>query len=109
MKGVTAPKGFFASAVRAGIKEKGEGVSFKQLTNLLKPLITVSHGKTLEVKQKIIIEIGYQEIQKSPTYNSGFALRFPRVIQLRNDKHLSEISDLDYINRIYIQQKHKTK
>ena len=95
--------------VGTGIKEKEEGVSFKQLTDLLKPLVIISHGKTVEVKPKIIIEIGYQEIQKSPTYNSGFALRFPRVIQLRNDKPLGEISDLDYIKRIYTQQKHKHK
>ena len=88
--------------IGTGIKEKSkEGVSFKQLTKLLKPLINKEEGRKVKIKPKIIIEVGYEEIQKSPTYNSGYALRFPRVIRLRNDKPLSEIADLKQIEKLY--------
>ncbi len=76
-----------------GLKEKSEeGLSFSDMTNLLKPLITKTDGKHVTVEPKIIVEVGYQEIQKSPTYSSGFALRFPTVIRLREDKALDEIA-----------------
>lgn len=90
--------------VGTGFKEKDEeGLSFNQLTNLLKPLITKETGKTVEVKPKIILEIEYEEIQSSPSYESGYALRFPRVIRLREDK--DEVSKLDLVEQLYDEQK----
>jgi DNA ligase-1 len=75
--------------VGTGIKEKVQesqekielGVSFDELTNLLKPLIISEEGKNVKVKPRIVVSVHYQEIQKSPTYNSGFALRFPRILR----------------------------
>ncbi len=61
--------------VGTGIKEKDEqGVSFNQLTNLLRPLILEEKNKEVIVKPEIVIEINYEEIQKSSTYSSGYAL-----------------------------------
>jgi len=88
-----------------GIKEKGEGITFKQLTKLLTPLITSEKGRTVTLKPKIIIEVSYEEIQKSPSYSSGYALRFPRLIRLRPDKHLNEVSNINLIKNIYKKQK----
>jgi DNA ligase 1 len=88
--------------VSTGLKEKEEqGISFIELTNLLKPLILSESDKEVEVKPQIIIEVGYEEIQKSPSYSSGYALRFPRFLRLRDDKHISEISSIDYIDRLF--------
>ena len=56
---------------------------------------------------RIIIEVGYEEIQKSLIYDSGFALRFPKVLQLRIDKPVSEISTLNLAKKIYKNQKGK--
>jgi DNA ligase-1 len=85
--------------VGTGIKEKDEqeGVSFNELNDLLKPLITKEEGKNVKIKPKIIVAVTYQEIQQSPNYSSGWALRFPRITTLRPDKHLSEIADLKEI------------
>jgi len=92
--------------VGTGVKEKEEeGVSFDQLTELLRPLITSELGKEVTVKPEIIIEVHYEEIQKSPTYSSGFALRFPRFIRLREDKSLDEISSLVFIEELYFKQR----
>jgi len=91
--------------VGTGIKEKTEGITFGKLTKMLKPLIQEEKGKEVAIKPKIIIEIGYSEIQKSPTYDSGFALRFPRLLKLRLDRSEGNASTLDYIKKLYQQQK----
>ena len=91
--------------VSTGLKEKKEeGLSFEEMTKLLKPLIISEKGKEVKVKPKIIIEVEYEEIQKSPTYASGFALRFPRIIQIREDKGPQEASTLDYVKKLYAGQ-----
>ncbi len=96
--------------VGTGIKEKeGEGISFDELTKKLTPLITEEKGKTVKIKPKIVVSVTYQEIQKSPNYNSGFALRFPRFTALRPDKPLSEITTLEEIKKDLDNQKRNWK
>ena len=92
--------------VGTGIKEKIElGVSFDELTKLLKPFILETKGKDVKLKPKIVVSITYQEIQKSPTYSSGYALRFPRVTALREDKPVSEINTIEDIKNQYKEHK----
>jgi DNA ligase-1 len=92
--------------VSTGLKEKDEeGTSFEMLTNLLKPLILSEKGKEVAVKPQVIIEVGHEEIQKSNSYSSGYALRFPRFLKLREDKGLDEISTVDYVDRLFREQK----
>jgi len=88
-----------------GIKEKTEGVTFKEMTKLLKPHIKETKNRIMILEPKIIVEVLYEEIQKSPTYNSGYALRFPRLIRLRPDKSLKNISSLKTLKEIYKNQK----
>ena len=89
-----------------GIKEKEEqGTTFEELTKKLTPLILKEKGKTVQVKPKIIVSVIYQEIQKSPNYNSGWALRFPRFTALRPDKPISEITSLKEIEKDFVNQK----
>lgn len=87
--------------VGTGIKEKDEqeGVSFNELNDLLKPLIIKEQGKDVKIKPKIVVAVTYQEIQESPNYSSGWALRFPRITSLRPDKPLSEIASLQEIEK----------
>jgi len=92
--------------VGTGIKElEEEGVSFKQLTDLLRPLITSEKGKSVRVKPKIVIELKYEEIQKSNSYSSGYALRFPRFVRLREDRRAEEISDLEQVEELFVLQR----
>ena len=91
-----------------GIKEKAEeGTSFKQLTEELKPLITSEKGREVKIKPKIVVEVSFEEIQKSPTYSSGYALRFPRLVNLRSDRDPSEASTLSMVEDYYYNQKKK--
>ncbi len=97
--------------VSTGVKEKEqeEGITYEEITKLLKPLIQEQKGSEVIVKPKIIIEVAYEEIQKSTEYTSGYALRFPRVIQLREDKPLSEINTIVDIEKIYEMQRSRNK
>ncbi|MEK6942793.1 MAG: ATP-dependent DNA ligase [Nanoarchaeota archaeon] len=95
--------------VSTGLKEKEEeGLSFLEMTRILQPLIIKEEGKTVSVKPKIVIEIAYEEIQKSPSYTSGYALRFPRIICLRVEKGPEDVSTLDYVEKLYESQKKRS-
>ncbi len=96
--------------VGTGFKEKKEeGVSFHELTEKIKPLITEEKGKSVKIKPKIVVSVTYQEIQKSPTYSSGFALRFPRFTALRPDKSPSDITTLKEVEADFEKQKRNWK
>ncbi len=71
---------------------------FKEVTSLLKPLIVVESGKEIEIKPKVVLEVAYDEIQKSPTYESGYALRFPRLVRIRYDKGIRDVNTLSRLN-----------
>ncbi|RMF56080.1 ATP-dependent DNA ligase [Candidatus Woesearchaeota archaeon] len=91
--------------VGTGIKEKEAGLTFEKLTGLLKPLIISEKGREVKVKPEIVIEVSYEEIQKSPTYSSGYALRFPRVISLREDMSADDCSTLNVLEDLYQNQR----
>jgi DNA ligase-1 len=72
----------------------------EELTARLKKIILSEEGKVVRVKPQIIVEVGFQEIQSSPKYSSGFALRFPRLMRLRDDKALDEIDSVEKIKKM---------
>ena len=85
-----------------GLKEKEEeGLSYTELTNLLKELITSETGRDVKVRPKIVVRIVYQNVQRSPTYESGFALRFPRITHLRPDRNPNDSATLKEIEDEY--------
>lgn len=85
----------------------GTGLSedqFENMTENLKPLIISQKGKYVEVKPEIVAEVGYQEIQRSPNYESGMALRFPRLIRTREDKSPEECDTIQRVEELYKSQ-----
>ncbi len=92
--------------VGTGVKEKTEeGVSFEQLTNIITPLVLQEKGRDVIVKPSLVVEINFEEIQKSPTYSSGYALRFPRVVRIREDRVAEECSDISLVEDLYSTQR----
>lgn len=85
--------------VSSGLKEleQEHGTTYEEMTKLLKPIILSEKGKEVKVKPKIVVSVTYQNIQRSPSYNSGFAMRFPRITHYRPDYHLKDIATLDDI------------
>ncbi|NJE60745.1 ATP-dependent DNA ligase [Thermococcus sp. 21S7] len=81
-----------------------------EFTKMLKPLIVREEGKYVEIEPKVVIQVTYQEIQKSPKYESGFALRFPRYVALREDKSPEEADTIERIAQLYeFQERFKAK
>jgi DNA ligase-1 len=91
--------------VSTGIKEKSEeGTTYEYITSILKNYINNENGLKVVIKPKIVVSVSYQEIQKSPKYNSGFALRFPRFITLREDRAETDIASIEEVKREYDEQ-----
>lgn len=92
--------------VGTGLKEKPEeGLSFEELTNLLKPLVIEEKGRDIKVKPRVVVSILFEELQKSPSYAAGFALRFPRFVALRDDRDADDIISVEDIEDIFYEQK----
>jgi len=86
--------------VSTGLKElKAQGLSFEEMTEKLKELVVEEHGRKIEVRPEIVVTVQYQNIQKSPTYSSGYALRFPRITRLREDRSVENIATLEEVKR----------
>lgn len=73
----------------------------QEMTERLKPLITSEHGRIVSVKPDVIVEVKFQEIQKSPIYSSGYALRFPRLVRVRDDLSPDEVNSFGRVMNIY--------
>jgi len=71
---------------------------------LLKDKVISSKGKTVYFEPEVVFEVGYAEIQKSPNYQGGYALRFPRLIRIRDDKGVDEVESLALIKERFARQ-----
>ncbi|MEK6850491.1 MAG: ATP-dependent DNA ligase [Nanoarchaeota archaeon] len=86
--------------VSSGLKEKEEeGTSYDEMTKLLKLLIIDEEGNKVKVKPKVVVSVTYQNMQKSPTYASGYAMRFPRITHYRPDRSIYDIASLEDIEK----------
>jgi DNA ligase 1 len=61
-------------------------------------------GARRNVEPTVVIEVAFNNIQKSGRHESGYALRFPRILRLRPDKPVSEIDSLDRVAQLYARQ-----
>ena len=74
------------------------------ITKKLKSIMIKDEGYGIVVKPELILEISFDSIQKSDRHDSGFALRFPRIKNIRSDKNVTEIDTLQKVRRIYENQ-----
>ena len=70
------------------------------LTERLEPHVTSEDGTEIEIRPEVVLEVGYEEIQRSPTYSSGYALRFPRFVGVREDKSVGDADSLERVERL---------
>jgi DNA ligase-1 len=63
------------------------------------------HGFWREVEPRIVIEVAFNAVMRSDRHESGYALRFPRIVRLRPDKSPADIDSLGRVQEIYERQK----
>ena len=77
---------------------------FTSMTAKLQELQQGDDGYTITVKPEVVVEVTYNEIQRSPQYSSGFALRFARITKIREDKSAGQITTLAELQSLYERQ-----
>ncbi len=64
-------------------------------------ITTQDFGRVRAVRPEVAVEVAFDSIQRSNRHRSGFALRFPRIVRLRDDKPASEIDTLARVTELY--------
>jgi DNA ligase-1 len=83
-----------------------KGLTDKMLiwfTNNLPKYKVYEDSWTVYVKPKIVVEIAFNEVQISPKYESGYALRFARVKRIRDDKKPEDINTILDLERLILE------
>lgn len=58
-------------------------------------------GYAIAVEPQIVLEVAFDIVQRSELHESGYALRFPRIVRIRGDKPVSQINTLGDVDEIY--------
>jgi DNA ligase-1 len=90
------------------------GKTFKGLTDellawqteRLLALAVAREGHVVHVRQELVVEIAFNDVQASPYYPGGLALRFARVRRYRPDKRPEEADTIDTVRALYEIQRH---
>jgi len=75
-----------------------------EMTGRLKELTIKDEGYRVVVTPRIVVEVAYNEVQRSPKYKCGMALRFARITRIREDKSLEEADTIQKVREIYARQ-----
>lgn len=65
---------------------------------------TSEHGLRLEVEPKIVLEVAFNNMMLSSRHESGYALRFPRIVRLRPDKLAEDADTIETVREIFQRQ-----
>jgi DNA ligase-1 len=77
---------------------------FREMTERLLALKTGEHAGTVEVRPEVVVEVAYSDIQRSPHYESAMALRFARIVRVREDKAPGEADTIETMAREFERQ-----
>ncbi|HSD72523.1 MAG TPA: ATP-dependent DNA ligase, partial [Thermoanaerobaculia bacterium] len=99
----------YTFAVRDGDRFVNIGKAYSGLTDeeirkmgaLFRKITTARYGPVRAVEPRVVLEVSFDSIQKSARHKSGFALRFPRIVRLREDKRPEEVDTLQTVAEIY--------
>ncbi len=98
----------YTFAVRDGERLRNVGKAYSGLTDREIALMTEHFkratirdlGRMRLVRPDTVIEVAFDQIQPSDRHDSGYAMRFPRIVRLRPDKPADEIDTLDTVREI---------
>jgi DNA ligase-1 len=98
----------YTFAVRDGDRLRNVGKAYSGLTDKEIAEMTTHFlattikdlGRLRIVRPDTVIEVAFDQMQESDRHDSGYAMRFPRIVRLRPDKPVSEIDTLDTVREI---------
>jgi DNA ligase-1 len=61
-----------------------------------------AHGRVRVVEPRIVLEVTFDRVQESKRHKGGYALRFPRILRLREDKTPADIDTLDTVRKLVV-------
>jgi len=79
-------------------------IEIAEMTEWFLKHVTRDEGLRLAVEPQIVLEVAFNNMMKSSRHESGYALRFPRIIRLRPDKRAGDADTLDTAREIYDRQ-----
>jgi DNA ligase-1 len=78
-----------------------------ELTEWLKEHTLEDHGHFRTVEPLRVLEVAFNNVMRSDRHASGFALRFPRILKIRDDKPVDQIDTLEAVEAIFQSQPDK--
>ena len=60
-----------------------------------------ARSNEIPVEPKIVLEVAFNNLMRSDRHESGYALRFPRIVRLRGDKRPEEADTIERVREIY--------
>jgi DNA ligase-1 len=80
------------------------GLTDAEIATMTKRFLEITvedHGHVRLVKPEVVLEVAFDSIQHSSRHKSGYALRFPRIVRIRDDKPVEEIDTRDRVAELY--------
>ena len=100
----------YTFSVRAGSELATIGKAYSGLTDVEIATLTArltelalepeKRGR-IPVRPEIVLEVGFDGLQRSQRHTSGFALRFPRIMRIRDDKTAEDIDTIDAVQALW--------
>ena len=78
---------------------------FRAMTERLSALAVGEEGATVFVEPRVVVEVLFTDLQRSPTYRAGLALRFARITRIRDDKTPAEADTLEHLRTLLARQR----
>lgn len=107
----------YTFAVRDGESLRNVGKAYSgltdmeidELTSFFREHTVEDYGRIRSVEPLIVLEVAFNNVMRSERHDSGFALRFPRILRVRPDKPVNEIDSLQRVEEIYASQPDKPR
>jgi DNA ligase-1 len=79
-------------------------VEIAEMTEHFKAITLADHGRYRTVVPEVVVEIAFDRIMRSGRHRSGFAMRFPRIVRIRDDKTPADIDTLASVEALFGEQ-----
>jgi len=93
-----------ASSRLVNVGKAYTGLTDAEIADMTRRFLAITledRGWARIVKPEVVLEVAFDSIQHSGRHASGYALRFPRIVRIRDDKPVDEIDTLNRVSELY--------